>query len=836
MASRYWVGGDGVWDATSTTHWSATSGGTGGASVPSITDDVYFDNASSSDTYTVTVEYNIDSVCHDLIIDGPNSGSLCFESSQYHTGIVVYGNLSILGDNNNIDFVSSNDVYMQMVSTVGISTIDTNGVYINGILMTIQDPGSVKLLSDLIIVVKYGSEITLWNLNDGDFDCNSKTVTIKTDGHAYLITPLTLYNLVVEPYSSTPVSRQSYFQPQIDIYLNEYLVYGNETPYTSEFIKEITTLTIENQLTINGNSKTDRVLIKSDIMTSTITSKTNSINAADFANIIGEGNANWDLSSATNYIGDYGTNSGITCTSSVAQSNTVVDNFDWNTASNWTSRVPLPQDEVTISGDFQDKTITLDYVYVLGKNVNMTGITNSESLTLDGTKTYELVIIGDFTANAFKVSSNLSLSLLGIIGSTNIINMSHVDGYLLHDININYYQITSDSNYEIIGDLACSGDFRIYGGSVSIDGTIEASSSFSYNIDSLYLNTSTLEVGGMFISLSGNSIDEVIYGKDAKIIITDYRAQLTKDSEIGILEFKDNNESYLLQVPDHVDGTNNPIIHELILPQGNGLYIDGVIDLETLSVDTSAGNVSNFKGYNSTAPGTINVIGDPINVDYLNISYLTITDPNSFYAGSNSTDSGHNVFVNFFPEPTFLQEINDSMQLTAYSRNNDNDIVFGHDDYITLSDNSGQDITQEISRSIEDTISTLDNISSGFLKDIIDTVSLSDSSDAIFIVARELDDTVSIADSLSTVSTYERVIDDTISTADGIEQLKASYRDFNESVIITDNIIVSANYIRTIADTISMSESISARKQSADVWKSIVAMKINIGGQWTDLF
>jgi hypothetical protein len=40
MASRYWVGGTGTWDQTA--HWSATSGGAGGASVPTLSDDVIF--------------------------------------------------------------------------------------------------------------------------------------------------------------------------------------------------------------------------------------------------------------------------------------------------------------------------------------------------------------------------------------------------------------------------------------------------------------------------------------------------------------------------------------------------------------------------------------------------------------------------------------------------------------------------------------------------------------------------------------------------------------------------------------------------------------------------
>lgn len=52
MADRYWVGGTGTWNTTSTTNWSATSGGASGASVPTTADNVIFDQAG---TYTVTM-------------------------------------------------------------------------------------------------------------------------------------------------------------------------------------------------------------------------------------------------------------------------------------------------------------------------------------------------------------------------------------------------------------------------------------------------------------------------------------------------------------------------------------------------------------------------------------------------------------------------------------------------------------------------------------------------------------------------------------------------------------------------------------------------------------
>ncbi|MBK8808132.1 MAG: hypothetical protein IPO21_16505 [Bacteroidales bacterium] len=45
-ANRYWVGGAGAW--TDKSHWAVSSGGVGGATVPTATDDVYFDQQSFS--------------------------------------------------------------------------------------------------------------------------------------------------------------------------------------------------------------------------------------------------------------------------------------------------------------------------------------------------------------------------------------------------------------------------------------------------------------------------------------------------------------------------------------------------------------------------------------------------------------------------------------------------------------------------------------------------------------------------------------------------------------------------------------------------------------------
>lgn len=69
MADRYWVGGSGTWDTTSTTNWASSSGGTSGASVPTSADNVFFDQNSNtgSNAFTVTVT-NVALSCLDLTV------------------------------------------------------------------------------------------------------------------------------------------------------------------------------------------------------------------------------------------------------------------------------------------------------------------------------------------------------------------------------------------------------------------------------------------------------------------------------------------------------------------------------------------------------------------------------------------------------------------------------------------------------------------------------------------------------------------------------------------------------------------------------------------------
>lgn len=77
-AARFWIGGTGTWDASDTSHWSATTGpGTPGASVPGSGDTVTFDANSGGGTVTVNTTVNITSLTM-----GAFTGTLTFATNN----------------------------------------------------------------------------------------------------------------------------------------------------------------------------------------------------------------------------------------------------------------------------------------------------------------------------------------------------------------------------------------------------------------------------------------------------------------------------------------------------------------------------------------------------------------------------------------------------------------------------------------------------------------------------------------------------------------------------------------------------------------------------------
>jgi hypothetical protein len=78
-ATRYWVGGPGRWSETS--HWSDTSGGSGGQSLPGSVDDVVIDGQAGSGNFTITLDQDV--LVQDLRIDSTAGSGLIFDVADH---------------------------------------------------------------------------------------------------------------------------------------------------------------------------------------------------------------------------------------------------------------------------------------------------------------------------------------------------------------------------------------------------------------------------------------------------------------------------------------------------------------------------------------------------------------------------------------------------------------------------------------------------------------------------------------------------------------------------------------------------------------------------------
>jgi hypothetical protein len=163
MADRYWILGTGTWDSTSTTNWSASSGGAGGASVPTASDNVFFDANSNvlATAFTVTMA-NTPRVCNDFTAAGLD-GTMTLAGASI--GLTVSGSLTFQATN----FIRSyNGTTIFNATTTG-KTITTNGVSLTSV--NFDGVGGSWAL---------GSALTCTNFVpiNGTIDLNGKTCTI----------------------------------------------------------------------------------------------------------------------------------------------------------------------------------------------------------------------------------------------------------------------------------------------------------------------------------------------------------------------------------------------------------------------------------------------------------------------------------------------------------------------------------------------------------------------------------------------------------------------------------------------------------------------------------
>ncbi len=590
MASRFWVGGTGNWDASTTTNWSATSGGGGGASVPTASDDVTFDTLSNATAYTVTITAT--AACLSLTVGNPAAGAITFDGVS---ALNVSGNLSFAAS---ISLPYAGTITMN--ATSGTKTMTWNGNTLLAGLTFNGSGGTFQMVDDLIM----GSTKTI-TLTAGTFSANSRKVTMNGTGNSV---------------SGSFTGSSSFF----------------DLTFTGTAAKTNTrtlfnSIAVTGTFTCNGNSVTNRILLKTNFPTATftITAATVSVSNTDFAQITGAGAGNWNISAGST--GDCGGNSGITFTTAATQTSTGTSSFTWSTHG-WTTRVPLPQDDVVISNAFSGgQTITADMPR-MGKSITFS-CTGSPDLT----------------------NAGLNISFFGNWDATGLGSINSAIG-TLNPLSVNSQTFTSGGVVHRPITIAAVGTFTLQD-NLTVQGTSSLfinNGTFTATTQNLTLDFFTIQNGGSTVNMGSGTWDmKGTSGTPFTVASGTVNANTStikySASTATARTFAGGGKTFYNFWFSNATGngsltiTGNNTFNEFKCIDTNIQTIKfTAASTQTIAIFTVTGAASNLIVLNSTTTATYNLIkSGPAAVasDYLNIQHAVATPANTWYAGTHSTNN-----------------------------------------------------------------------------------------------------------------------------------------------------------------------------------------------------
>jgi hypothetical protein len=165
MATYYWVGGTGTWDSTTTTNWAATSGGAGGAGVPTSADNVIFDD--NSGTGTVSIET---AVCNDWTCTRTTGTNIITFGGSFK--IDVYGSITWSNTTLTAISVTAAGGYIICYGASGTKTLNFGGKTAEVSLEL--KPSSSAVVYSLSSAANFGE----LRVQGGTFTTNNNAITI----------------------------------------------------------------------------------------------------------------------------------------------------------------------------------------------------------------------------------------------------------------------------------------------------------------------------------------------------------------------------------------------------------------------------------------------------------------------------------------------------------------------------------------------------------------------------------------------------------------------------------------------------------------------------------
>ncbi len=419
--------------------WSATSGGACTASVPTSADNTYFNaNSFTAASQVLTVDAMANCLAMDWTGAG-NTPTLTVTNELRINGSATYISAMVANGTNYLSYRTGTGNITSNGLSFGCPTIIYSGTW------TLADEfiatGTVGYLyvygatfdtgNQTVTCVRFGDNgvsfaktITLgsstinitgtlgWNFPSGGLTLTANTATINIAGTgAFAGGGITTYNTVNLNGTAHTVSGSNTF---VNLYRN-----GTATKTDTLTLTAGTTQTVTGICGLIGNSAANRLLVQSSTLGTAATIHNDGAwtgtNAVDFMDITSTHAIDFSNEvTYSNFVGDCGGNTGITCTASSTQ--TSASTATWSTAAGWTgsgtSRVPLAQDDVNCS---HSKTVDMPRI---GRSITFTGtptITKSNAISIYGSLTLAsgMTWTGGFI-ESFRGRSNYTLTTNGL--------------------------------------------------------------------------------------------------------------------------------------------------------------------------------------------------------------------------------------------------------------------------------------------------------------------------------------------------------------------------------------------------------------------------------------
>ena len=663
-ADFYWVNGAGTWDGSTTTNWASSDGGTGGAGVPTASDNAHFTSLSNATAYTVTMAAG--AVCNDLNMDKPASGNITWAGS---TALTISGSMTLPSSNLTRTYTGT----ITFNATATGKTITTNGNTLASSI-TFNGVGGGWTLGSALNIGSGNITLTRGAFDTGSFNVTHASLTINVTGTSTFSTGTSTFtsssNWTITNSGSLTMntgSETANLSNQFATFTGGGYSYGtvsltngnNGASVTVSSANTFVNLTVAGgslakllsiaaDQTITGTlsigntaDPKNRLIVKSDVVGTPRTLTVHALTAAnvDFRDITGTGAATW---SGTSF-GDGGGNSGITMTTlktvywNLAGSKNFTD-VGWATSSGGTpaaANYPIAQDTAIFDNTGAAGTVTVN-------TINLTP-------TLDFSARTSAMTVADGAAQTLMgnllwgTGVTVTATHLWTFGARVPQNFTS-NGVSSAGVSFAFGLANLTNTVQLQDNLTSTSTGSINSGTLDFNGKTAQFTTFSLS------NTRTLAFGtNGKLTLTGSGSSAFNAGSGTQTVTGTGTISMTSASAktfagngkdyTGVTLSQDGAGTLTISGSNTLTGLTNTVTPATITVTAGTTQT--IADATKFTLLGTSGNLVTLQSSSSSA-FTLTAPSGTVSADYLSISHSTAWGGAQWYAGDHSTNGGSN--------------------------------------------------------------------------------------------------------------------------------------------------------------------------------------------------